>query len=103
MYSRSGGRSEKRECRGLSRAPSELDHIMRLYLVRHALCDGVGSILLGRQPGVSLNEDGREQAALLADRLREERLHAVYSSPLERAHETAEAIAAPHQLPVCIE
>jgi probable phosphomutase (TIGR03848 family) len=76
---------------------------MRLYLVRHALCDGVGSILLGRQPGVSLNEEGREQAALLADRLREERLHAVYSSPLERARETAEAIAASHQLPVCIE
>ena len=76
---------------------------MRLYLVRHALCDGVGSILRGRAPGVSLNEEGREQAAWLAERLRDERLHAIYSSPLDRARETAEAIAAPHQLPVCIE
>ena len=76
---------------------------MRLYLVRHALCDGVGSILRGRAPGVSLNDEGREQAAWLAERLRDERLHAIYSSPLDRARETAEAIAAPHQLPVCIE
>ena len=76
---------------------------MRLYLVRHALCDGVGSILRGRAPGVPLNEEGREQAVWLADRLREERVHASYSSPLDRARETAEAIAAPHQLPVCIE
>jgi broad specificity phosphatase PhoE len=52
---------------------------------------------------VSLNDEGREQAAWLAERLRDERLHAIYSSPLERARETAEAIAAPHQLPVCIE
>jgi probable phosphomutase (TIGR03848 family) len=76
---------------------------MRLYLVRHALCDGVGSVLRGRAPGVSLNDEGREQAAWLAERLRDERLHAIYSSPLDRARETAEAIAAPHQLPVCIE
>jgi probable phosphomutase (TIGR03848 family) len=76
---------------------------MRLYLVRHALCDGVGNILLGRAPGALLNEAGREQAAWLAERLAEERLHAIYSSPLERARETAEAIAAPHQLPVCTE
>jgi probable phosphomutase (TIGR03848 family) len=76
---------------------------MRLYLVRHALCEGVGSILRGRAPGVSLNDEGREQAAWLADRLRDEPVHAIYSSPLDRARETAEAIAAPHQLPVCIE
>ncbi|HEY2896121.1 MAG TPA: histidine phosphatase family protein [Gemmatimonadaceae bacterium] len=76
---------------------------MRLYLVRHALCDGVGSILRGRAPGVSLNDEGREQAVWLADRLRDERVHAIYSSPLDRARETAETIAAPHRLPVCIE
>ncbi len=76
---------------------------MRLYLVRHAVADGVGSIIHGRRPGVSLNEVGREQAAWLAERLRDDQLHAVYSSPLERARETAEAIAAPHRVPVCIE
>jgi probable phosphomutase (TIGR03848 family) len=76
---------------------------MRLYLVRHAMCDGVGSALCGRAPGVRLNSEGRAQAAALAKRLRDERLCAIYSSPLERARETAEAIAAPHKLPLCIE
>lgn len=76
---------------------------MRLYLVRHAMCDGVGTALCGRAPGLSLNVEGRDQAAALAERLRDEELHAIYCSPLERARETAEAIAAPHQLPVCVE
>lgn len=76
---------------------------MRLYLVRHAMCDGVGSALWGRAPGVRLNAEGREQAAALGERLRDERLHAIYCSPVERARETAKAIAAPHQLTPCIE
>jgi probable phosphomutase (TIGR03848 family) len=76
---------------------------MRLYLVRHAMCDGVGSVIRGRASGASLNDEGREQAALLSDRLRDAPLHAVYSSPLERALETAEAIATPHQLTPYIE
>jgi probable phosphomutase (TIGR03848 family) len=76
---------------------------MRLYLVRHAMCDGVGSTLCGRAPGVSLNAEGLEQATWLAERLHDARLQAIYASPLERARETAEAIAAPHRLPVCID
>jgi probable phosphomutase (TIGR03848 family) len=76
---------------------------MRLYLVRHAMCDGVGSVLWGRLPGVRLNAEGREQASVLSERLRGERLHAIYCSPLERARETAEAIAAPHELPPCVD
>jgi probable phosphoglycerate mutase len=71
---------------------------MRLYLVRHALCDGVGSMLWGRAPGISLNEEGREQAAALSERLRCEPLRAIYCSPLQRARETADSIAAPHHL-----
>ena len=45
-------------------------------------------------PGVSLGETGRAQAACVAERLTGERLAAVYASPLERARETAEPIAA---------
>ena len=47
-----------------------------------------------------LDELGREQARALADHLRHETFHAIYSSPLARARETAEIIAAPHGLPV---
>jgi broad specificity phosphatase PhoE len=72
----------------------------RVLLIRHATCDPVGHILAGRTPGIGLNEDGRAQAAALAAALRTEPLSAVCSSPLQRAMETAAAIAAPHGLPV---
>lgn len=68
------------------------------YLVRHALCDAVGTSLAGRAPGMPLNAEGRAQAERLADRFRELPLDAVYSSPVERALETARAIGAARQL-----
>jgi probable phosphoglycerate mutase len=64
------------------------------FLVRHAAHDRVGSVLCGRMPAVSLGEAGRRQAHALADRLAGERIDAVYTSPLERARETAVPIAA---------
>ncbi|WP_424135649.1 histidine phosphatase family protein [Roseomonas chloroacetimidivorans] len=64
------------------------------FLVRHAAHDRVGSVLCGRMPAVSLGEPGRRQAAALAERLAGERIDAVYTSPLERARETAAPIAA---------
>ncbi|MFY9140392.1 MAG: alpha-ribazole phosphatase [Thermacetogeniaceae bacterium] len=51
---------------------------------------------------VELSDTGREQARLLADRLRSEKIKAVYSSDLKRAYETASILAAPHQLKVQI-
>jgi probable phosphoglycerate mutase len=68
--------------------------VTTFYLVRHALCDAVGTSLAGRAPGMPLNAEGRAQAARLADRFRELPLDAVYTSPVERARETASAIAA---------
>jgi broad specificity phosphatase PhoE len=53
-------------------------------------------------PGVSLGETGRAQAARVAERLSGARLAAVYSSPLERARETAEPIAAAAGVPVTV-
>ncbi len=61
-----------------------------LYLVRHGECDPLGVYLAGRSPGVHLNEDGRIQARDLAERLMPCGIHHVFSSPLERAIETAE-------------
>ena len=62
-------------------------------LIRHATCDPVGRSLAGRAPGVSLNADGVAQAATLARRLHDVALDAIYSSPIDRARETAHAIA----------
>jgi probable phosphomutase (TIGR03848 family) len=64
-----------------------------LLLIRHAQNEWVRTgKLAGWTPGIHLNEDGRKQAALLGERLADAKLQAVYSSPLERAVETAEAI-----------
>ncbi len=73
---------------------------MRLLLVRHAMCDPVGISIAGRARGVRLNEEGRVQAAELGCFLAAIPLAAVYTSPLERARETAEAIARPHGIEV---
>jgi probable phosphomutase (TIGR03848 family) len=62
-------------------------------LIRHALCDPVGRSIAGRAPGVSLNQRGLQQAETLAERLAELPISAVYSSPLERAVQTARPIA----------
>lgn len=74
--------------------------IVNLLLVRHATNDWVGERLAGWTPGVHLNEEGRAQAASLAQRLAEVPLVAVYSSPLERTLETAQPLAEAHGLPV---
>jgi probable phosphomutase (TIGR03848 family) len=69
-------------------------------LIRHALCDPVGRSIAGRTPGITLNPVGRRQAEALASRLAELPIAAVYSSPLERAVETARPIAERKELPV---
>lgn len=67
-----------------------------VYLVRHAAHDRVDSVLCGRMPGVGLGEAGRWQAEGLADWFAG-RAHApvdaVWTSPVQRARETAERIA----------
>lgn len=70
------------------------------FLLRHASCDGIGSYLRGRLPGIPLNERGRAEAVCLAARMEAEPLTAVYTSPLERSVETAEAVAGSRGLPV---
>jgi probable phosphoglycerate mutase len=66
----------------------------RLYLVRHGVNDLVGKRLAGRAPGVHLNEQGQQQAQALVSILKETRIDAIYTSPLDRAIETAAPLAA---------
>lgn len=69
----------------------------QFLLIRHAVNDWVKTgKLAGWTPGVHLNELGNAQAEALGNRLAEQTIHAIYSSPLERTMETAEAIAAHH-------
>jgi len=63
-----------------------------VFFVRHAAHDRLGKVLCGRMPGVRLGEEGGRQALAVANRLRSEPITAVFTSPLERARQTAEAI-----------
>ncbi len=63
----------------------------RLYLIRHA--QGEENVDPSAGGDAGLTEVGREQARRLAARLARQGLDAVYSSPLRRALETAEAVA----------
>jgi len=65
----------------------------RLILVRHGETNWNLERRYQGQADVPLNERGREQAKLLAERLRGERIEAIYASDLSRAYETAEIIA----------
>ncbi len=64
-----------------------------LLLVRHGETPTTGRVLPGRAPGLHLSDRGRAQAERVAERLADLPVDAVYSSPLERACETAEPTA----------
>jgi probable phosphomutase (TIGR03848 family) len=71
-------------------------------LIRHASHDLLGHTLVGRAPGVGLSAQGVRDAGELAQSLEAAPIRAVYSSPLERARETAAIVAARLQLQVGI-
>ncbi len=75
----------------------------RLYLIRHGTVDGMNERIYGRTPGIHLSKKGHADAEKIAQELASADLEAVYSSPLERAQETAETIARYAKLPVQIE
>ena len=65
-----------------------------IFLIRHGENDFVKKHrLAGRMPGVHLNSKGQEQARLLAEKLADMPIKAVFSSPLERTMETAAPLA----------
>ena len=76
----------------------------QLLLIRHAQNDYVKTgRLAGWTPQVHLNEKGRAEAEALGQRLAKARLTAIYSSPLERAVETAQPLAEHYSHDVQIE
>jgi broad specificity phosphatase PhoE len=72
----------------------------RLFLVRHGRTGWNKEQIFRGTKDIPLDDVGRGEALLVGERLKEEGLRAVYSSPLARATETAEAIARFHSVEV---
>jgi probable phosphomutase (TIGR03848 family) len=84
-------------------APASPPPPTHIVLVRHGVTSETGPVLSGRRPGIDLSDEGRAQAEGAADRLAGAPVAAVYSSPLERCHQTAAAVAARHGLEVTVD
>lgn len=69
-----------------------------VHVMRHGEVHNPEGILYGRLPDYHLSERGRAQAEAVAEWLAQRDLVYVVASPLERAQETAEPIAAHHGL-----
>ena len=73
-------------------------------LVRHGQTPTTGKVLPGRAPGLHLADAGHAQAQAAVDRIAAlGRVDAVYSSPLERARETAAPIGKARGLKVHVD
>ncbi|MDQ3940881.1 MAG: histidine phosphatase family protein [Actinomycetota bacterium] len=71
-----------------------------IHLVRHGQVANPSNVIYGRLPGYNLSERGKKQAEAAAQRLADRDIGAIWASPLERAQETAAAIAAYHDVEV---
>lgn len=66
---------------------------MKIYLTRHGQTDLNAKKLMQGRSNIPLNEVGRSQARAAHDKIADVKFDAVYSSPLDRAIETAEIIS----------
>jgi len=72
----------------------------KVYLVRHGQTAwNLEEVFRGRAD-IPLDETGKKEVHLAGEALKDERLHAIYSSPLSRSMETAENIAKFQNIPV---
>jgi broad specificity phosphatase PhoE len=72
----------------------------RVFIVRHGATVVSAEDRFAGATDVALSDEGREQARRLAERLSRQKIAAVYASPLGRTFETAQILAAPHNLEV---
>lgn len=73
-----------------------------IVLIRHGETDWNVERRLQGHLDIRLNERGKQQAAALAESLKQEDFAAVFASDLERAIHTAQTIAAAQRLPINI-
>lgn len=74
-----------------------------VHLVRHGEVDNPDGVLYGRLPGFVLSERGEAMAERVADALADRDIIAIWSSPLERARQTAAPLASRCSLGVDID
>lgn len=77
-----------------------LEQATRLVVIRHGETLWNRATRIQGHTDISLSALGLAQAERLAQALADEQLAAIYASDLSRARQTAEAVAAPHGLPV---
>jgi broad specificity phosphatase PhoE len=74
-----------------------------VHLLRHGEVHNPGRVIYGRMPDFHLSEDGRMMAKAAAGFLVGRDVTALFSSPLDRARETAEPLAAQFVLAVVVD
>ncbi len=74
--------------------------VTRILAVRHGETDWNRETRIQGHTDIGLNANGLAQARRLGKALRDEPLAAIYSSDLDRARATAEAVAVHHGIPV---
>lgn len=74
-----------------------------VHLLRHGEVHNPTGILYGRLPGYHLSDLGKQMAELVAKALAHRDIAAVYSSPMERAQETAAPLAETFDLDVKVD
>jgi broad specificity phosphatase PhoE len=75
----------------------------RLLLVRHGATTLSAEDRFAGATDIDLSEEGRRQARCLGERLAEEKIAAIYASPMKRTRDTAAAIADPQRLAIQVE
>jgi len=71
-----------------------------VHLLRHGLVENPSGVIYGRLPGYYLSAEGRLMALAAADFFAERPVVSLFSSPLERAQETARPVAERLGLPI---
>jgi len=74
-----------------------------VHLLRHGEVDNPRGVIYGRLPGYHLSANGRAMAEAAADYFADRPVVALFSSPMERAQETARPVAERLGLPIVID
>jgi len=72
----------------------------QIILARHGNTPWNKDKIFRGSKDIPLDDQGREEARALGEWLKEETIHAAYTSPLSRSRDTARAITRHHDLPV---